>query len=278
MKRTSWLTGLFILFTTLTNYSQASTENYSQAYYLQQGKVYQYDIASKKAILLDMTPYPIVEFWLSPNQDYIAFKELTFQKDCVEFSALGIYDLAEKEKIAELGNEGYNQIGFFEWIEDNRLMFILDVFPQPEFWKATSIEEVVNRYNELGEEDIQTASYEYIIGGGVRLNESEIFEDDMDYTESESGNEKYVLICMNEGIQVETVEGEELTLLTVKDGDIIAYTIWAWLNEDAFYYTAQHNYAGQCDPVIEDLYLYNIRSKKNTLIAKNTNYMQLLGN
>ncbi|MDL2262923.1 hypothetical protein LJC11_05425 [Bacteroidales bacterium OttesenSCG-928-I21] len=238
---------------------KSEKEESVNAYYLHAEKIYLCDGIKKEAAVLNITDNPIQEFWLSPKQDFIAFKQLTYQQDCLELSSLGIYDLAKKEIIAELGKDGNNQIGFFKWIEDNRLVLSM------------------NTLSELdAHESFDPQNYEYTIGEEMKPNESEAWGDDSVFMEAAFGNPQYNLFPTEQGVEVNSKENENLMIISVNDDDIMDYTVWAWLNENEFVYSVRHQYQAQCDNPPQDTYFYNIKEKKNTLFMKDASYFQIV--
>lgn len=241
----------------------------ASGYYLHDEKIYLHDFSDNSITRLKLTDKPIYNFWLSPEQDYIAIEVEEYRSDCDWFTSLAVYELKEKKLMAELKTGKYSSIQYFQgWKSDKEFAYIESISPGR---------------GDHGKDEMTFYSCTYTIGGKNTRKKANYFTEGDSWYDGEmikkdpvSLNDSFVTQSGEENIILTNKKTGEEKLITVSDEDVKYYQVNAWLNSDRFLFTVVHHSTAQCDNEKCDLYLYHLSTGQLELIMIDAAYLQMI--
>lgn len=225
-----------------------------EAYILSEGKLYLMNLADKSREELAVSDKPVMNFALSPSQQYIAFEKELSNIDCRPKTLLVFYDLARQRAFQELGGKD-GLSGFIARWEGEEAVYSL----------TNEEKEVYNYYKT----SVRT-------GNTTRISEEAYFNTGENDSIANPYDKEWAVTGDGEQLTlVNTRTNKETVISSAADNRKLRdYTV-QWLDHSRFVYASELMTEAQCAPRNYDIYLYNITTNNSTLIVKGVSEFRL---
>lgn len=235
-------------------------ETPKEGYFLQNGKIFRYNLSDSKAEPLEITDKEIVDFMLSPQKGYIAYSQLVYKSDCVEFTSAGVYDIAKRQTIGMLADDQYANHYLQGWKSETEFTYSVNISPDE---------------NDHGMDEEENISYLYTIGKG-NVESEELWGDPSSEPSVAPLNKDYNTSNEEDGIHLLNVKTKEKTIISVEDENISYYYMAAWVNKYKLLFFVCYYSQAQCDIQREDLYSYDLKTGEKQLLFRGATKLQMI--